>query len=131
VSWAWHGQLLPWISGSDAADFPLVPDEVIQFILDGAERRLRWGRPNDQDVEYKPLEYPSIFQRAGLAIIAEFDLAAVVESVGAAANRNLQAVRPNMDFFKLSGKTGEGMAGYRESLERWRTFSHTSAAVSK
>jgi Ni2+-binding GTPase involved in maturation of urease and hydrogenase len=30
------------------------------------------------------------------------------------ASRNLQAVRPNLDFFKLSAKTGEGVAGYLE-----------------
>jgi hypothetical protein len=36
-----------------------------------------------------------------------------------------------MDFFELSAKTGEGMAGYTESLEGWRIFSRTAAAVSK
>jgi hypothetical protein len=61
----------------------------------------------------------------------QWDPAAVVESVGGAASRNLRAVPTNIDFLKLSAKTGEGMAGYTGSLERWRTISHTSAAVSK
>jgi hydrogenase nickel incorporation protein HypB len=34
-----------------------------------------------------------------------------------AARRNIQAVRPGMEVFKVSAKTGEGMAVYLEFLE--------------
>jgi hypothetical protein len=102
--------------------------EMVQFETMPDSSKKRGAGANDEDVEDWPLEYPSTVHRAGIAIITRFDLTAVVESVRAAESRNLQAVRPNMDFFRLSVKTGEGMAG---TLERWRTFSRTAVAVSK
>ena len=59
--------------------------------------------------EDKPLKYPTIFNSADVAVITKSDLAAAVEFDEAAAQRNIQAVRPGMEVFKLSAKTGEGM----------------------
>jgi len=70
--------------------------------------------------EDKPLKYPTIFNSADVAIITKSDLAAAVEFDEAAARRNIQAVRPGMEVFKLSSKTGEGMTEYLEFLERRR-----------
>src|SRR5271168_2939163 len=50
--------------------------------------------------EDKPLKYPTIFNSADVAIITKMDLAAAVEFDEAAANRNIQAVRPGMEVFK-------------------------------
>jgi hydrogenase nickel incorporation protein HypB len=44
-----------------------------------------------------------------------------VEFDEATARSNIQAVRPGMEVFKLSSKTGEGMTEFLEFLERHRT----------
>jgi hydrogenase nickel incorporation protein HypB len=79
--------------------------------------------------EDKPLKYPTIFNSADVAIITKCDLAGVVEFDEAAARRNIQAVRPGMEVFKLSAKTGEGMTEYLELLQRRQMRSHAAAAV--
>jgi hydrogenase nickel incorporation protein HypB len=70
--------------------------------------------------EDKPLKYPTIFNSADVAIITKSDLAAAVEFDETTANRNIQAVRPGMQVFKVSARTGEGMAEYLEFLESQR-----------
>jgi hydrogenase nickel incorporation protein HypB len=70
--------------------------------------------------EDKPLKYPTIFNSADVAVITKSDLAAAVEFDEQLARQNIQAVRPGMEIFKLSAKTGEGMNDYLEFLERRR-----------
>ncbi len=65
--------------------------------------------------EDKPLKYPTIFNTADVAIITKMDLAAAVEFDAAAAQRSIQAVRPGMEIFAVSAKTGQGM-------EEWLNF---------
>jgi hydrogenase nickel incorporation protein HypB len=65
--------------------------------------------------EDKPLKYPTIFNTADVALITKMDLAAAVEFDAAAAHRSIQSVRPGMEVFEVSAKTGAGM-------ERWLTF---------
>ena len=77
--------------------------------------------------EDKPLKYPTIFNSADVAIITKSDLAAAVEFDEAAARRNVQAVRPGMEVFTLSAKTGEGIAEYLEFLEHRRVRSSSAA----
>lgn len=79
--------------------------------------------------EDKPLKYPTIFNSADVAVITKFDLAAAVEFDEATAKCNIQAVRPGMEVFKLSAKTGQGMAEYLEFLERRRMRSSAAASV--
>jgi hydrogenase nickel incorporation protein HypB len=81
--------------------------------------------------EDKPLKYPPIFNSADVAIIAKWDLAAAVEFDEVVARRNIQAVRPGIEVFKLSAKTGEGMTEYLEFLESWRSHSRSASAVRK
>jgi hydrogenase nickel incorporation protein HypB len=81
--------------------------------------------------EDKPLKYPTIFNSADVAIITKTDLAAAVEFDEAAALRNIQAVRPGMEVFKISAKTGEGMSDYLKYLEQRRNRSHEVAAAAK
>lgn len=59
--------------------------------------------------EDKPLKYPTIFHTADVAIITKMDLAAAVEFPLGLAHRNVQSVRPGMQVFEVSSKTGEGM----------------------
>jgi hydrogenase nickel incorporation protein HypB len=60
--------------------------------------------------EDKPLKYPTIFNSADVAVVTKNDLAGVVEFDWDAARANIQAVRPGMQIFRLSAKTGEGMS---------------------
>lgn len=59
--------------------------------------------------EDKPLKYPSIFHTADAAIITKLDLAQAVEFDAAAAQRNIDAVRPGIPVFQTSAKTTEGL----------------------
>ncbi len=68
--------------------------------------------------EDKPLKYPTIFNTADVAIITKMDLAAAVEFDAAAAHRNIQAVRPGMQVFEVSAKTGAGMDGWLRFLRQ-------------
>jgi hydrogenase nickel incorporation protein HypB len=77
--------------------------------------------------EDKPLKYPTIFNSADVAVITKSDLAAAVDFDEAAALRNIQAVRPGMEIFKLSAKTGEGMSEFLNFLEHRRARSRTAA----
>jgi hydrogenase nickel incorporation protein HypB len=81
--------------------------------------------------EDKPLKYPTIFNSADVALITKSDLANAVEFDEPAARRNIQAVHPGMEVFKLSAKTGEGMTVYLEFLEGRRVRSRTAASASK
>lgn len=69
--------------------------------------------------EDKPLKYPTIFNSADVAVITKMDIAAAVEFDEQAAQQNIQAVRPGMEVFKVSAKSGEGMTVYLEFLEQF------------
>lgn len=77
--------------------------------------------------EDKPLKYPTIFNSADVAVITKSDLAVAVEFDEEAARRNIRAVRPGMDIFKTSSKTGEGMTEYLEYLIRRHTPASAAA----
>ena len=79
--------------------------------------------------EDKPLKYPTIFNSADVAVITKMDLAPAVEFDEAAANQNIQAVRPGMEVFKVSAKTGMGMSAYLEFLQNRRASSHAVTTV--
>ncbi len=79
--------------------------------------------------EDKPLKYPTIFNSADVAVITKMDLAAAVEFDEATADQNIQAVRPGMEVFKVSAKTGMGMSAYLEFLQNRRASSYAVTAV--
>src|SRR6202451_2397130 len=66
--------------------------------------------------EDKPLKYPTIFNSADVSVITKMDLAAAVEFDWHSAYGNIQAVRPGLQVFKLSAKTGDGMDEYLDFL---------------
>lgn len=59
--------------------------------------------------EDKPLKYPTIFNTADACVVTKADLAAAVEFDGAAAREHIQSVRPGMQVFEVSAKTGAGV----------------------
>ena len=66
--------------------------------------------------EDKPLKYPTIFNSADVAVITKNELAAAVEFDWEAARKSIESVRPGMQIFRLSAKTGEGMDRYLDFL---------------
>jgi hydrogenase nickel incorporation protein HypB len=78
--------------------------------------------------EDKPLKYPTIFNSADVAVITKMDLAAAVEFDEAAAMANIQAVRPGMQVFKVSSKTGAGMYDFLQFVAQ-RRAERVAAAV--
>ncbi len=68
--------------------------------------------------EDKPLKYPTIFNSADVAVISKNELAAAVEFDWDAARTSIESVRPGMQIFRLSAKTGEGMEEYLKFLSQ-------------
>lgn len=67
--------------------------------------------------EDKPLKYPTIFNTSDVAVITKIDLAQAVEFDLNAAKKSIQAVRPGMQVFEVSAKTGEGLGEWLRFLE--------------
>ena len=67
--------------------------------------------------EDKPLKYLTIFNMADVAVITKMDLAEAVEFDLQAAHKSIQAVRPGMQVFEVSSKTGAGMEEWLEFLQ--------------
>jgi hydrogenase nickel incorporation protein HypB len=66
--------------------------------------------------EDKPLKYPTIFNSADVAVITKNELAAAVEFDWETARKSIESVRPGMQIFRLSAKTGDGMSEYFDFL---------------
>lgn len=68
--------------------------------------------------EDKPLKYPTIFNSADVAVVTKNELAEAVEFDWEAARSSIQSVRPGMQIFRLSAKTGDGMDEYLSFLSQ-------------
>jgi hydrogenase nickel incorporation protein HypB len=68
--------------------------------------------------EDKPLKYPTIFNSADVAVVSKNELAEAVEFDWNAARTSMQSVRPGMQIFRLSAKTGQGMDEYLNFLSQ-------------
>jgi hydrogenase nickel incorporation protein HypB len=79
--------------------------------------------------EDKPLKYPTIFNSADVSIVTKTDLSAAVEFDWEKAFQNIQAVRPGMQVFRLSSKSGEGMQEFLGFLEKRLTELRQTSAV--
>jgi hydrogenase nickel incorporation protein HypB len=79
--------------------------------------------------EDKPLKYPTIFNTADVAIITKMDLAAAAEFDAVAAHRSIQSVRPGMETFEVSAKTGEGMDRWLSYLQSRRSANRSQRAT--
>jgi hydrogenase nickel incorporation protein HypB len=67
--------------------------------------------------EDKPLKYPTIFNSADIAVITKSDLADAVGFDRDTVLRNIETVRPGMQVFEVSARTGAGMFQWMEYLE--------------
>jgi hydrogenase nickel incorporation protein HypB len=67
--------------------------------------------------EDKPLKHPTIFNGADVALVTKNELADAVE-FDWNAGTSIQAVRPGIQIFRLSAKTGQGMEECLEFLSR-------------
>ncbi len=67
--------------------------------------------------EDKPLKYPTIFNTADVAVITKMDLAQACDFDRDAALKNIQAVRPGMQVFEVSAKSGKGFAEWLQYLK--------------
>jgi hydrogenase nickel incorporation protein HypB len=67
--------------------------------------------------EDKPLKYPTIFNTADVAVLTKIDLAEAVEFDRSAAHRNIQSVRPGLQVFEVSAKTGAGVEAWLAYLK--------------
>ncbi len=79
--------------------------------------------------EDKPLKYPTIFNSSDAAIITKMDLAEAAEFDLAAARRNIEGVRPGMQIFEVSAKTGAGMDVVVDFLRSQLAHSRETLAV--
>jgi len=77
--------------------------------------------------EDKPLKYPTIFNSSDVAIVTKNELASAVEFDWEAARKSIESVRPGMQIFRLSAKTGEGMEGFLDFLSH-RLTEHRAPA---
>jgi hydrogenase nickel incorporation protein HypB len=78
--------------------------------------------------EDKPLKYPTIFNSADVALITKVDLATAVEFNSVVANRNIQAVRPEMTVLDVSAKSGVGVGEFLDFLRSRRNAARIVAA---
>ena len=66
--------------------------------------------------EDKPLKYPTIFNSSDIAVITKIDMAEAAEFDLGVARQNIQSVRPGIQIFEVSSKTGAGMSEVFEFL---------------
>jgi hydrogenase nickel incorporation protein HypB len=70
--------------------------------------------------EDKPLKYPGLFNSADIAVITKMDLANACDFNRDAAYTNIEAVRPGIQVFEVSAKTGAGMDTWTQWLSECR-----------
>jgi len=78
--------------------------------------------------EDKPLKYPGLFNTSDVAVITKIDLSGPCEFDRQQALENIQSVRPGMEVFETSAKTGDGMDAWINFLrekQRQLTSSNT------
>ncbi len=67
--------------------------------------------------EDKPLKYPVMFRRADLVVLTKMDLLPHLELDLLALEDGLARVRPQPRVLRVSARTGEGLASFRDWLE--------------
>jgi hydrogenase nickel incorporation protein HypB len=87
---------------------------------------LRFVMLSATEGEDKPLKYPTIFNSSDVAIITKMDMADAAEFDVAAARRNIENVRPGMQIFEVSAKTGSGMQDVFQLLRDQHAHSRES-----
>jgi hydrogenase nickel incorporation protein HypB len=85
---------------------------------------LRIGLFSVTEGEDKPLKYPGLFNTCDAVLLTKIDLAQACEFQRDSAIANLNAVRPGIKIFEVSGKTGQGLEDWLDWLiaqrETWQ-----------
>lgn len=68
--------------------------------------------------EDKPVKYPTLFSMAPVVVLTKMDLAPHLDWSLPKCREYLNTIRPGVFIFELSAKTGQGMEGWIEYLER-------------
>jgi hydrogenase nickel incorporation protein HypB len=68
--------------------------------------------------EDKPLKYPTLINTADVVVISKMDLASAVGFDMQLARHNIQQVRPGIEVFETSAKTGQGIDAWIDYLCR-------------
>jgi hydrogenase nickel incorporation protein HypB len=71
--------------------------------------------------EDKPLKYPHMFRAADLVLLNKIDLLPHVDFDAARAGENARKVNPAVALLHVSARSGEGMQGWYDWLERERS----------
>ena len=69
--------------------------------------------------EEKPLKYPALFAAADVALLTKADLADVLGCDLDLMEKNIRRIHPEMTVFRVSAKTGSGMAQWMERQRTW------------
>jgi hydrogenase nickel incorporation protein HypB len=88
--------------------------------------RIRVALLSVTEGEDKPLKYPTLFNSADAAIITKIDIAEAVGFDRDAAIRNIRKIRPGIQIFETSAKTGAGMEEWLAYLAGQRTTAQTA-----
>ena len=86
---------------------------TIEFDLGETLRAMILSVPEGHD---KPLKYPGIFQSCEAIILNKIDAMPVFDFDEAAFDREIDQLNPNARVFRISAKTGEGVAGWADYL---------------
>ena len=65
----------------------------------------------------KVLKYPSLFSRVAVFLVGKIDLAPLLDFDAARAEAECRSLNPKVTGFRLSAKTGEGVAAFCRFLE--------------
>ena len=68
--------------------------------------------------EDKPLKYPTLIHTANLVVLSKMDLAVAVGCDLPLARRNIQAVRPGIDVWEVSARSGCGFDRWLHEIRR-------------
>ena len=68
--------------------------------------------------EDKPLKYPVMFREADCLLITKTDLAPYLEVELDRIEANIRQINPNVTIFRVSAKTGEGLADWFEWVQQ-------------
>jgi hydrogenase nickel incorporation protein HypB len=79
--------------------------------------------------EDKPLKYPTIFNTADVVLITKLDLAQAVGFDASEAHRSIQSVRPGIEVFEVSTKTGAGMDRWLKAVETRRLMARPDPGI--
>jgi hydrogenase nickel incorporation protein HypB len=68
--------------------------------------------------EDKPLKYPTLFKTADVVVITKIELAEVAGFERPAVLGNIHQIAPRAEVLELSARTGVGLAGWFEALQK-------------